>query len=73
MDQPTYTPVVLKSLAEICKAFGVGTSRVREWVQAGAPIAVEQDAWGSPVRYRCELYRLYLWLERKDGRDVVKK
>ena len=63
MDQPTYVPVVLKSMAEICKAFGVGQPKVREWVEAGAPIAVEKDGRGNPVRYRSELNRLYLWLE----------
>lgn len=66
--QSAYVPVVLKSMTEICKTFGVGQPKVREWVQAGAPIAVEYDGWGSPVRYRCELYRLYLWLEEQKGR-----
>lgn len=64
-----YVPVVLKSMAEICKSFGVGTQRVREWVEAGAPIAVEEDGRGNPVRYRCEVMRLYCWLEgqKKSG------
>lgn len=61
--QSAYVPVVLKSMNEICKAFGVGQPKVREWVEAGAPIAVECNNSGTPVRYRSELNRLYLWLE----------
>lgn len=61
--QPSYTPVLLLSLGEICKTFGVGTPRVRQWVKDGAPIAVELNELGEPVRYRAELLRLYVWLE----------
>ena len=63
-----YRPALLNSMAAICKTFVVGQTKVREWVEAGAPIAVEHDAGGAPVRYRCEVMRLYLWLEaRRQG------
>lgn len=58
-----YAPVVLTSMDKICKHFGVGQPKVREWAQAGAPIAVVRDAQGSPVRYWCEVMRLYAWVE----------
>ena len=67
MPEVAYSPVMLNSTGAICKYFGVGAQRVREWSQAGAPIAVEYDAKGVPVRYRCEAMRLYLWLEGKAG------
>lgn len=58
-----YEPKILRSLAEICEAFGVGQERVRSWVQQGAPIAVEIDEKGTKSRYRAEKMRLYMWLE----------
>ena len=61
-----YQPLVLNSLGEICKNFGVGADTVRAWAQAGAPIAIEMDEHGAPLRYRCEVMRLYLWLETKN-------
>lgn len=70
MEQQTYIPVVLKNMSEICRAFGVGQQKVREWVQAGAPIAVECDNLNTPTRYRSELYRLYLWLERQEKKST---
>ena len=72
MEQPTYVPVVLKSMDEICKAFGVGQPKVREWVESGAPIAVECNVSGTPVRYRSELNRLYFWLEGRKSKNPVK-
>lgn len=39
----TYTPKILRNLAEICEAFGVGEKTVKAWVKQGAPIAVEGD------------------------------
>ncbi len=38
-----YVPVVLRSMSEICRAFGVGCEQVRKWVAADAPIAVDRD------------------------------
>lgn len=37
----SYTPKILRSLAEIKDVFGVGERRIKLWVQQGAPIAVE--------------------------------
>ena len=55
-----YVPVVLRSMSEICRAFGV-----RKWVAADAPIAVDRDEKGEITRYRAELNRLYLWQEAR--------
>ena len=62
----TYVPVVLRSAAEICRAFGVGREQLQKWVAAGAPVVVDRDEQGSITRYRAELIRLYLWLEARD-------
>ena len=60
-----YVPVVLRSMSEICRAFGVGCEQVRKWVAADAPIAVDRDEKGEITRYRAELNRLYLWQEAR--------
>ena len=44
-----YIPVPLNSMADIRKHLSVGEARVKEWVDAGAPIAVEGD--GANARY----------------------
>ena len=36
-----YAPKILRSLAEIKEAFGVGERQIKLWVRQGAPIAVE--------------------------------
>ena len=54
-----YIPKVLKSLTEICEAFGVGDSVVKQWAAAGAPIAVEGS--GSRMRYSTEMAALQDW------------
>lgn len=60
VGQPiTYTPKILRNLAEICEAFGVGEKTVKAWVKQGAPIAVEGD--GRRVRYSAEMIRLQEW------------
>ena len=41
-----YVPVVLRSMSEICRAFGVGCEQVRKWVAADAPIVVDRDEKG---------------------------
>lgn len=61
-----YVPTILRSMAEICKTFGVGNRRVIEWVVAGAPIAVEGE--GAKMRYSAELIRLQLWREEQTPR-----
>ena len=62
-DMPTiiYTPKILRTMAEICEAFGVGEKTVKAWVKQGAPIAVEGD--GRKVRYSAEMVRLQIWRE----------
>lgn len=55
----TYTPKILRNMAEICEAFGVGEKTVKAWVKQGAPIAVEGD--GRRVRYSAEMVRLQEW------------
>ena len=59
----SYRPYLLKSMAEICKQFGVGRKQVREWIRAGAPVAVEGH--GAKAKYSAELLRLQLWREEK--------
>ena len=54
-----YTPKILRNMAEICKAFGVGEKTVKAWVKQCAPIAVEGD--GRRVRYSAEAVRLQNW------------
>ena len=55
----TYTPKILRNMAEICEAFGVGEKTVKVWVKQGAPIAVEGD--GRRVRYSAEMVSLQEW------------
>ena len=55
----TYTPKILRNMAEICEAFGVGEKTVKAWVKQGAPIAVEGD--GSRMRYSAEIMALQAW------------
>lgn len=55
----TYTPKILRNLAEICEVFGVGEKTVKAWVKQGAPIAVEGD--GRRVRYSAEMVELQKW------------
>lgn len=56
-----YVPHILRSMKEICVAFGVGQKTVRAWVQQGAPIAVEGQ--GRRARYSAEVARLQCWRE----------
>ena len=57
----SYTPKVLRNMAEICEEMGVGPKTVKKWVEQGAPIAVEGD--GRKVRYSSEMVRLQTWRE----------
>lgn len=54
-----YAPCVLRSMTEICEAFGVGSKTVKAWVEKGAPIAVEGR--GKKTRYSAEAARLQGW------------
>lgn len=60
-----YAPRILRTMSEICEAFGVGEKTVKTWVKKGAPIAVEGD--GRRVRYSAEIMRLQLWKETSYG------
>lgn len=57
----SYTPRILRNMAEICEEMGVGPKTVKKWVEQGAPIAVEGD--GRKVRYSSEMVRLQAWRE----------
>ena len=63
MDQITYMPKMLRSMAEIRREFGVGDKVIKGWVDAGAPIVVEGT--GYKTRYSAEVLRLQLWRERR--------
>lgn len=59
-----YAPRILRNLAEIKEAFGVGERQIKLWVRQGAPIAVEGE--GKKVRYSAEMVRLQVWREGKN-------
>ena len=59
MARGAYMPKILKTMTEICAEMGVGKETVREWLEMGAPIVVEQD--GARVRYSAELAALHEW------------
>ena len=54
-----YVPCILRTMAEICEAMGVGQKTVKKWVAQGAPIAVEGD--GRRKRYSAEMAALQGW------------
>ena len=54
-----YTPVILRSMREICERMGVGRHVVKRCAEEGAPIAVEGS--GTHVRYSAELASLQAW------------
>ncbi len=66
-----YTPRILRTMAEICEAFGVGEKTVKAWVKQGAPIAVEGE--GGRMRYSAEMMEIQCWrfsqasLDRRNG------
>lgn len=66
-----YVPTPLRSLEEICRALGVGSKQVKDWVEEGAPIAIEGE--GARTRYSAELARLQLWRESRDRRFPEKR
>lgn len=54
-----YVPTPLRSLREICESLGVGEKTVKNWIERGAPIAVEGE--GPTTRYSAELAGLLAW------------
>lgn len=60
-----YAPRILRSLAEIKEAFGVGERQIKLWVRQGAPIAVEGE--GRRMRYSAEAVRLQVWREGSES------
>lgn len=68
MQQVAYVPVILTSLKEIAKSFGVKTDTVKQWVKDGAPIIVKGSENNS--RYTTELADLYFWFK---GRSINEK
>lgn len=65
-----YLPRILRNMAEICEAMGVGAKVVRRWAAAGAPIALEGS--GTTLRYSAEAARLQRWREeqKKAGQSL---
>ena len=61
MSGIAYVPRILRTMAEICEAMGVGQKTVKKWVAQGAPIAVEGD--GRRKRYSAEMATLQGWRE----------
>lgn len=59
MARGAYMPRILKNLTEICAEMGVGKDTVKEWIDMGAPIVVEQE--GGRARYSAELAALHEW------------
>lgn len=62
-DTIVYQPCVLPSMQKICEVLGVSRQRVRNWIQAGAPIAVEGD--GNRALYSAELAELQAWRKNR--------
>lgn len=60
-DAPVYKATPLNSLKDICRTFGVGKDRVKQWISMGAPIGREEN--GKKVTYFAETAKLQLWRE----------
>lgn len=58
-----YQPVFLKGLKDIAAHMGVGLETVRQWLDDGAPIVVENS--GGRKRYAAEAVTLFNWRLRK--------
>lgn len=58
----SYSPKILRSMAEICEIFGVAKETVRAWKEMGAPILVMGRGKGR--RYSTEVMRLQAWREK---------
>lgn len=59
MSGIAYVPRILRTMAEICEAMGVGQKTVKKWVEQGAPIAVEGT--GCKLVYSAESASLQAW------------
>ena len=57
-----YVPCILRTMAEICEAMGVGQKTVKKWVAQGAPVALHGD--GRRKRYSAEMATLQGWRNR---------
>lgn len=68
-----YSPVILTSIKQISREFGVPDSTVRKWEREGAPII--KDGEGSHTRYRTEKAELWAWYKiyAKDVRGTKRK
>lgn len=58
-ESAVYYPKILRGMIEICAEMGVGRETVLEWVDQGAPIAVEWK--GRKPTYTSEAMALMLW------------
>ena len=58
-SQPIFAPVHMRGKEEIASVFGVHVKTVREWKDAGAPIAL------IGKRYQASYYDLWEWLKRR--------
>lgn len=58
-ERPILQPVFLKSLLEICAYMGVGKETVQQWIDRGAPIAIEYR--GKQKQYSAEAVSLQYW------------
>ncbi len=61
-------PRILRTMEEICEAFGVGRKTVRSWARRGAPIAVEGE--GGRTRYSAEINDLQRWRVSSSARQA---
>lgn len=63
---------ILKGVAEIAKAFGVGKETVREWVKAGMPCAKNMSRDGRRVVRIDALYQeVWEWRKRHEVRSAA--
>lgn len=65
-------PFILRNMQEICYVMGVSRNRVLDWIEAGAPIAVESEKGDSSGRTRysadaaaLQAWRVKAWREAK--------
>ena len=64
-----YYPEILSSQKEIAKRFGVSPATVRDWVQAGAPIATLGSAQNK--RFIAETMDLLAWLKDFSRKGLI--
>lgn len=54
-------PIPLNSLEDFNKVLLAGPDRVKAWLAAGAPIAIERDSLGRICRYSADYHTLQAW------------